>query len=155
MPGSVVSSEVRDHGQSSPPEAIGWRVASPRERKPMACRRRRAGRGHHPPGESMSVWDKLHTELNRAGRAAQGAFDEGRLRIEIFRIRQLADKSAQALGCAVYRARAKGAGLDAAGWDRLAATLREHEAEAARLEEQLQKQSGASPASSSSPESGP
>lgn len=92
----------------------------------------------------MSVWDKLHTELNRAGRAAQGAFDEGRLRIEIFRVRQLADKSAQALGYAVYRARAKGEELDAAGWDRLAATLREHEAEATRLEEQLQRQSGAS-----------
>jgi len=91
----------------------------------------------------MSVWDKLHTELNRAGRAAQGAFDEGRLRIEIFRVRQLADKSAQALGYAVYRARAKAEELDAAGWDRLAATLREHEAEATRLEEQLQRQSSA------------
>lgn len=99
----------------------------------------------------MSVWDKLHTELNRAGRAAQGAFDEGRLRIEIFRVRQLADKSAQALGYAVYRARAKGEELDAAGWDRLAATLREHEAEATRLEEQLQRQSGASAAPASTP----
>jgi hypothetical protein len=89
----------------------------------------------------MSVWDKLHSELNRAGRAAQGAFDEGRLRIEIFRVRQLADKSAQALGYAVYRARAKGEELDAAGWDRLAAALREHEAEATRLEDQLQRQS--------------
>lgn len=85
----------------------------------------------------MSLWDKLNTELNRAGRAAQGAFDEGRLRIEIFRVRQLADKSAQALGYAVYRARAKGEELDAAAWDRLAATLKEHEAEARRLEEEL------------------
>ncbi|MEK7240391.1 MAG: hypothetical protein AAB224_07370 [Gemmatimonadota bacterium] len=85
----------------------------------------------------MSLWDKLNTELNRAGRAAQGAFDEGRLRIEIFRVRQLADKSAQALGYAVYRARSKGEELDASAWDRLAATLKEHEAEASRLEEQL------------------
>ena len=85
----------------------------------------------------MSLWDKLNTELNRAGRAAQGAFDEGRLRIEIFRVRQLADKSAQALGYAVYRARAKGEELDAPAWDRLAANLKEHEAEASRLEEQL------------------
>lgn len=85
----------------------------------------------------MSLWDKLNTELNRAGRAAQGAFDEGRLRIEIFRVRQLADKSAQALGYAVYRARAKGEELDASAWDRLAASLKEHEAEASRLEEQL------------------
>ena len=85
----------------------------------------------------MSLWDKLNSELNRAGRAAQGAFDEGRLRIEIFRVRQLADKSAQALGYAVYRARAKGEELDAPAWDRLAANLKEHEAEASRLEEQL------------------
>ena len=85
----------------------------------------------------MSLWDKLNTELNRAGRAAQGAFDEGRLRIEIFRVRQLADKSAQALGYAVYRARAKGEELEPATWDRLAATLKEHEAEATRLEQEL------------------
>jgi hypothetical protein len=105
----------------------------------------------------MSVWDKLHSELNRAGRAAQGAFDEGRLRIEIFRVRQLADKSAQALGYAVFRARAKGEELDAAGWDRLAATLREHEAEATRLEEQLQQQTRASaePSHQSPPEPPP
>lgn len=98
----------------------------------------------------MSLWDKLNTELNRAGRAAQGAFDEGRLRIEIFRVRQLADKSAQALGYAVYRARAAGEDLEAATWDRLAATLREHEAEAARLELELAGQSAA-PGSSESP----
>ena len=98
----------------------------------------------------MSLWDKLNTELNRAGRAAQGAFDEGRLRIEIFRVRQLADKSAQALGYAVYRARAKGEELDAAAWDRLAANLKEHEAEATRLEEQLAQHG--SPAEAASPE---
>ena len=85
----------------------------------------------------MTLWDKLNTELNRAGRAAQGAFDEGRLRIEIFRVRQLADKSAQVLGYAVYRARAKGEELEPATWDRLSATLKEHEAEATRLEQEL------------------
>jgi hypothetical protein len=89
----------------------------------------------------MGLWDKLQTELNRAGRAAQGAIDEGRLRLEIFRVRQLADKSAQALGYAVYRAKAAGEELDAAAWDRLAATLKEHEAEAKRLEEELAKHS--------------
>lgn len=85
----------------------------------------------------MGIWDKLQTELNRAGRAAQGAIDEGKLRIEIFRVRQLADKAAQALGYAVYRARAGNEELDASTWDRLAGTLTEHEAEAKKLEEQL------------------
>lgn len=85
----------------------------------------------------MGLWDKLHTELNRAGKAAQGAIDEGRLRLEIFRVRQLADKAAQALGYAVYRANTTGEALDAATMERLTATLREHEADAARLEGEL------------------
>ena len=99
----------------------------------------------------MSLWDKLNTELNRAGRAAQGAFDEGRLRIEIFRVRQLADKSAQALGYALHRARAKGEELEPATWDRLEATLKEHEAEATRLEQELAAVSAATPAEPPAP----
>jgi hypothetical protein len=87
----------------------------------------------------MGLLDKLQVELNRAGKAAQDALDEGRLRLEIFRVRQLADKAAQALGYAVYRAKAKGEELDAAAWERLAATLREHEAEASRLDAELSK----------------
>ena len=71
----------------------------------------------------MGLFDRLSTELRSAGKAAAGAFDEGKMRLEIFRVRQLADKAAQALGYAVYRARAKGEELDAAAWDRLAATL--------------------------------
>jgi hypothetical protein len=98
----------------------------------------------------MGIWDKLQTELNRAGRAAQGAIDEGKLRIEIFRVRQLADKAAQALGYAVYRARAASEDLDASTWDRLSGTLREHEAEAKKLEEQL-AQSTAPAADASAP----
>lgn len=87
----------------------------------------------------MSFMDKLQVELNRAGKAAQEAIDEGRLRLEIFRVRQLADKAAQALGYAVFRAKDKGEELDAAAWDRLSATLREHEAEASRLDAELTK----------------
>ncbi len=94
----------------------------------------------------MGLWDKLQVELNRAGQVAQDAIDEGRLRLEIFRVRQLADKSAQALGYAVYRAKAKGEELDAAAWERLAATLREHEAEATRLDAELTKVRQGAPA---------
>ncbi|MHB1311441.1 MAG: hypothetical protein ACYC3L_05435 [Gemmatimonadaceae bacterium] len=93
----------------------------------------------------MGIWDKLQDELHRAGRAAQGAIDEGKLRIEIFRVRQLADKAAQALGYAVYRARAGNDEVDAATWDRLAGTLREHEAEAKKLEEQLAQSTAPTP----------
>ncbi|MHB0962961.1 MAG: hypothetical protein ACYC5V_07130 [Gemmatimonadaceae bacterium] len=99
----------------------------------------------------MSFLDKLQVELNRAGRAAQDAIDEGRLRLEIFRVRQLADKAAQALGYAVYRAKAKGEELDAAAWDRLSATLKEHEAEASRLDAELTKVRENEPAAEAAP----
>ncbi len=85
----------------------------------------------------MGLWDKLSTELRTAGKAAQEAFDEGKVRLEIFRVRQLADKAAQALGYAVHRARKEGKEIDPDALQRLESTLGEHEAEAARLEEEL------------------
>ena len=85
----------------------------------------------------MPLWDKVKTELDRAGRAAQDAIDEGKIRLEAFRARQLADRAAQALGYAVYRARKSGGDIDQESWDRLAATLAQHEETASRLEDQL------------------
>ena len=85
----------------------------------------------------MAIWDKLKTELDRAGKAAQSALDEGKVRLEAFRTRQLADKAAQALGYAVYRAKQSGAELDPETYARLSATLTTHETEASRLEQQL------------------
>ena len=93
----------------------------------------------------MAIWDKLKTELDRAGKAAQNALDEGKIRLEAFRIRQLADKAAQALGYAVYRAKQSGAELDAETYARLTATLATHETEAARLEQQLRDLGADSP----------
>lgn len=85
----------------------------------------------------MAIWDKLKTELDRAGKAAQNALDEGKIRLEAFRTRQLADKAAQALGYAVYRAKQSGTDLDSDSFERLRATLATHETEASRLEQQL------------------
>src|ERR1043165_9655937 len=85
----------------------------------------------------MAIWDKLKTELDRAGKAAQNALDEGKVRLEAFRTRQLADKAAQALGYAVSRAKQSGAELDAETYARLSGTLATHETEATRLEQQL------------------
>ncbi len=85
----------------------------------------------------MSLWDKLSTELRSAGKAAQGALDEGKVRLEIFRVRQLADKAAQALGYAIHKAMKEGRELDADAKARLIATLAEHETEAMRLETEL------------------
>jgi len=102
----------------------------------------------------MAIWDKLKTELDRAGKAAQNALDEGKIRLEAFRTRQLADKAAQALGYAVYRAKQSGTDLDAESFERLRATLATHETEAARLEEQLRDLTR-EPASRKAPESPP
>jgi hypothetical protein len=99
----------------------------------------------------MPLLDRLKHELDRAGKAAQDVFDDGKTRLEAFRTRQLADKAAQALGYAVYRARKSGRELDAATFDRLSATLETHETEAARLEAEIElrrQQSAASRESS-------
>lgn len=90
----------------------------------------------------MPLWDKLKNELDRAGKVAQGALDEGKLRLEVFRVRQLADRAAETLGYAVYRARAAGSELDSESYARLAAALSAHETEAARLEARLAEVTG-------------
>ena len=99
----------------------------------------------------MALLDRLKQELDRAGKVAQDAFDDGKTRLEAFRTRQLADKAAQGLGYAVYRAKKSGRELDAATYDRLAATLETHDSEAARLEAEIElrrQQSAASRPSS-------
>lgn len=87
----------------------------------------------------MALFDKIEEALDRAGRVAQGAFDEGKIRVEAFRTRQLADKAAQALGYAVFHAKQTGSELDADTHGRLSATLASHEAEAARYEAELDR----------------
>lgn len=82
----------------------------------------------------MPLWDKLKQELDRAGKAAQGAIDEGKTRLEAFRVRQQADKAAEALGYAVFRARQAGGDVDGETYSRLSVELGRLDAEAAKLE---------------------
>ncbi|HVZ77549.1 MAG TPA: hypothetical protein VG818_06175 [Gemmatimonadaceae bacterium] len=82
----------------------------------------------------MPLWDKLKTELDRAGRAAVGAMDEGKLRLEILRARQAADRAAERLGWALYKARKAGGELAADDYNRHAAELTSGESEIERLE---------------------
>jgi hypothetical protein len=95
----------------------------------------------------MGLFDKLSNELRSAGKAAQGAIDEGKVRLELFRVRQLADKAAQALGYAVHKAKKEGRELDADTQGRLLASLTEHETEATRLESELTAHRAAPPKS--------
>src|SRR6266498_210260 len=107
-------------------------------------------------GTTMALLDRLKQELDRAGKAAQDAFDDGKTRLEAFRTRQLADKAGQALGYAVYRSRKSGGEIDAATYDRLKATLETHDTDAARLEAEieLRRQEAPAPRSSSSASTG-
>jgi hypothetical protein len=99
----------------------------------------------------MTLWDKLQQELDKAGTAAKDVLDEGRLRIDLFRARQLADKAAEALGYAVHRARRDGRELDVETLERLDATLREHNAAAERIDAALKKQGAAEPPKTGDP----
>jgi hypothetical protein len=86
----------------------------------------------------MTVWTRLKEELDRAGRMAQVAMDEGKIRLELMRTRQLADRAAQALGYEFYRAKQAAKELDAEVYARLSATLDAHLAEIAKHEASLE-----------------
>lgn len=85
----------------------------------------------------MALWDKLKGEVDRAGRAAQKAVDEGKVRLDLVRAKQRADRAAQALGYAVYDARKSGGDLTAEQYHRLSGDLAAVQAEIRGLEAQL------------------
>jgi len=82
----------------------------------------------------MALLDKLRQELDRAGRSAQRALDEGRLRLDVFRARQSVDKFAQRFGYAVFRAKKAGADLPPEEYTAHMNNLTAAEAEVTRLE---------------------
>lgn len=90
----------------------------------------------------MAILDKLREELDRAGRTAQRAFDEGRLRLELYRARQSADRFAQRFGYVVFRARKAGADLPAEEYAAHMNNLTAAEAEVTRLETLIAEASG-------------
>lgn len=82
----------------------------------------------------MALIDRLRQELDRAGRSAQRALDEGRLRLELYRARQSVDRFAQRFGYAVYRARQQNSDLPAEEYAAHMSNLAAAEAEVTRLE---------------------
>ena len=66
-------------------------------------------------------------------------------RLEAFRARQLADKAAQSLGYAVFRAKQAGTEVDWETLQRLVNALAEKEAEVQRLEKELRDEEKAAP----------
>jgi len=94
----------------------------------------------------MSLWNRLTDELRSAGKAAAGAIDEGKVRLEVFRTRQLADKTAQSLGYALHKAGGQSTDIDPALLERLRSSLSAHETEAKRLEGVLSRHRSGGPA---------
>jgi hypothetical protein len=86
----------------------------------------------------MAIWDTLKRELDKAGQVAQGALDEGKLRLELHRAKQRADEAAASLGFAVYRAKAAGGDLEAERYASLAANIMTAEAEISRVEREIE-----------------
>ena len=85
----------------------------------------------------MAIWNTLKQELGKAGQAAQGALDEGKLRLESHRAKQRAESAAASLGFAVYRARVAGGELETERYTLLAAMLAAAEAEVGRIEAEI------------------
>lgn len=90
----------------------------------------------------MAIWNTLKRELDKAGHAAQGALDEGKLRLESHRARQRAEAAAASLGFAIYRARTAGGELDAERYAIHAASIASAEAEIARLDREIAEVKG-------------
>src|SRR5688572_27341784 len=87
----------------------------------------------------MALWNKLKDELNRAGRAASEAIDEGKLRLDMMRSRQAMDRAAQKLGYAVYRARKLGGDVPSDEYARLSGEVANAEGEVERYETLLRE----------------
>ena len=103
----------------------------------------------------MALLDKLRQELDRAGRSAQRALDEGRLRLDLFRARQSVDRFAQRFGYAIFRVRKAGADLPPEEYTAHMNNLTAAEAEVTRLETLIaqaqQGKSGDAPPASAPP----
>jgi hypothetical protein len=85
-----------------------------------------------------TLFDRLNQELEAFGRKAQWALDEGKLQIELLRLRRKQDQAARDLGLLVHR-RERGGEADPARVDALLLRLDEHAAQVARLEGQIQE----------------
>jgi hypothetical protein len=83
-----------------------------------------------------TLFDRLNLELEAFGKKAQAALDEGRLQIELLRVRRRKDNAARDLGLLTYR-RERGKDVEPGRVDGLLVRLDDLEAEIARLELQI------------------
>ena len=83
-----------------------------------------------------TLFDRLNQELEAFGKKAQAALDEGKLQIELLRLRRRQDNAARDLGLLVHR-RERGAEMEPRRIDALMLRLDDLQADIARLELQI------------------
>jgi hypothetical protein len=94
-----------------------------------------------------TLFDRLNQELEAFGKKAQAALDEGKLQIELLRVKRQRDHAARDLGLLVY-ARERGGETEARRFDALVLRLDDLEADISRLERQLAEAKARTPPSS-------
>ena len=87
----------------------------------------------------MSIFSKLNTELENFGRRASAAIDEGRLQIELLRVKRRRDNAARDLGMIAYH-REKGIEPDPRRVDALVLRISDLETQIATIETQIATQ---------------
>jgi len=83
-----------------------------------------------------TLFDRLNQELEAFGKKAQAALDEGKLQIELLRLRRKQDNAARDLGLLIHR-RERGGEIDQRRVDGLLVRLDDLEGEITRLEQQV------------------
>jgi 50S ribosomal subunit-associated GTPase HflX len=83
-----------------------------------------------------TLFDRLNQELEAFGKKAQAALDEGKLQIELLRLRRRQDRTARDLGMLVHR-RERGGETEARRFDSLLLRLDDLQTEVQRLEKQI------------------
>jgi 50S ribosomal subunit-associated GTPase HflX len=83
-----------------------------------------------------TLFDRLNQELEAFGKKAQAALDEGKLQIELLRLRRRLDRAARDLGLLVHR-RERGGETEARRFDALLLRLDDLQADITRLEKQI------------------
>jgi outer membrane murein-binding lipoprotein Lpp len=90
-----------------------------------------------------TLFDRLNQELEAFGKKAQAALDEGKLQIELLRVRRRRDNAARDLGLLVHR-RDRGGESEAPRIDALMLRIDDLQADIARLERQIGESRGGS-----------
>jgi hypothetical protein len=92
-----------------------------------------------------TLFDRLNQELEAFGKKAQAALDEGKVQIELLRVRRKRDGAARDLGLLIHR-RERAGDVEPRRVDALLLRLDDLESEIRRLEQQAAEQRQRPPA---------